>query len=460
MTRYTDRWGFSILGPGDALQADGYKFSDADRRLIDRLLTFALENHHHSGAAGTDRTPVSGPNLTVANTGGAITSGVRFYYAFTIIDVDGNESGPSPSAYADAPAGVGVPPAPALSFTAGSGSLGPGSYSYVLSAYKGATSLETKATNSAFVTITGANPSNEVSVILPARPPGADGFNIYRKSPTGLHYLYLTSVAGSAPLDVWIDNGSISGDCDRSLPSTNTTTNTNAVTVTFPGATPTIPDGFSWRLYRTSDPSNWGRSYLATIGPSGSPPSTALTFVDVGTGTQMGGPPSRAQLIGSPPKVLLTNAAEVTGTLPPGLNVIPTVISFAKAGGLAVETGSFVWVCDYEQADIIACRAFLGRDSSPASSDVIVDVNIYRPDAATPAWTSIYDNGSTRPRVPVGAMIGERSAPILHHLVRGDLVSVDIDQVGGGATPTDYDLTVNVFMMVQAGSTTVSQVWT
>ena len=38
MPRYTDRWGLSILGSGDSLQSDGFKFTDADRELIDRLL--------------------------------------------------------------------------------------------------------------------------------------------------------------------------------------------------------------------------------------------------------------------------------------------------------------------------------------------------------------------------------------------------------------------------------------
>lgn len=458
MPRYTDRWGLSILGSGESLQSDGFKFTDADRRLIDRLLTYATEQHHHTGTTGEDHTPDAGLNLTLYTTGGNIPSGARYYYRHTIIDDLGNESLPSPPQYIDTPPTVANPGAPALNYVAGSGSLQPGGYSYVLSAYKGASTQETKAINSAFITVPGGNVANEVSLTLPARPLGADGYNVYRKSPSGMHYLWITDIAAPTPLQVWVDDGSITGDCDRSLPPINRTGGTNAIVVSYPGATPYIPDGWSWRVYRSADPTNWGRSHLKDLTPIGATPTTPVQFIDAGLAPTVGGPPAKAQVINAPPKIDLTDAAEVQGSLPPGLLVAPQMITFTRTGPVELVEGTFTWVCDYDQADIIYCRAYLGAGYTPANDAVIVDVNALRPSQGSTTWESIY-TGPTRPRIAVGENLGDPATPAIRHLELGDALSVDVDQTGGGATPTDFNLTVNVLLYVKAGSETTSYPW-
>jgi hypothetical protein len=89
---------------------------------------------------------------------------------------------------------------------------------------------------------------------------------------------------------------------------------------------------------------------------------------------------------------------------------------------------------------------------------VIVDVNAYR--GATPVWQSIFADGPLRPSVPVGVTVGDPSTPnAIRHLVRGDMLSVDVDQAGGGSTPTDTNLTVNILMYVKSGSETQSYTW-
>jgi hypothetical protein len=449
MTGLTDRWGLAILGSGDTLADNDYQFTDADRRLIDRLLAYAAERHHHTGATGTDHTPTSPPGLSLLTTGGAIPSAIRYYYAFTVLDDLGNESAPSPYAMVDTPPAILEPGAPATAYLTGSGNLEPGGYSYVLSAYLHATTLETKAANSTTLTIPGSSPNNEVSIVLPALPQGADGLNVYRKSPSGTHYLYITSIPAPTNGQIWIDDGSIEGNCDRSLPSANRTANTNAVEITFPGATPTIPDGWSWRIYRSAVPSDWTRSALTDIVPAGSPVYTPLSFVDIGGGTLTGAPPAVAQRINAPPKINLTDAAEVTGTLPSGRVIVPHIVTFTYSGPLTPTQGSFTWVNDFDQADIIDVRAYLGIDSVPAATDVVVDVN--RLESGT--WASIYEDGPTRPKVLVGQNIGDPSTPVHAHLDYGDALSVDIDQAGGGATPTDQNLTVNILLYVQDGPT-------
>ncbi len=456
MPRYTDRWGLSILGSGDTLQADGYKFTDADRRLIDRLLTYATEQHHHTGLTGDDLTPDVALNLVLSDTGGTMAAGSRFYYQYTIVDPLGNESGPSPIGYVDTPSTVEAPSAPVISYLTGGGAIEPGGYSYAVSAYVGASTQETKALNSAYINIPGSSPSNEISLILPTLPIGADGLNVYRKSPSGMHYLWLTSIAGPTSLQEWIDDGSLEGDCDRSLPPVNRTGNTNSITVSLPGATPTIGDGWSWRVYRTVDPANWGRSILTTMTPFGDPLETPLWFVDTGLATDVGAPPAKAQIINSPPKINLTDAAEVQGSLPPGLVVAPHMLTFHRPGPVTAEDGTFTWVCDFDMADVIGVRLYLGADSTPASQDVIADIVALRPSQSSSTWQSLFD---TPPAIAVGANATALATPDRQHLERGDALSANILQAGGGTPATDTDLTVNVLLYVKDGSETTSYQW-
>lgn len=455
----TDRWGLTTLGSGDSIAADGYKFADADRHLIDRLLRYAAEEHRHTGQVGSDTTPEVGPTLTLVPGGGAMPASARYYYRFTTIDILGNESAGSPIVAIDTPGSLSVPGAPALSYVTGSGALEPGTYSYVLSAYSGASTLETKAINSAAITVPGTSTTNSVSLILPTLPISATGLNVYRKSASGMHYLYLASIAAPTVGQVWVDDGSLEGDCDRSLPATNHTNNTSAVRVSYPGATPAITEGWAWRIYRSTSAYEWSRSYLADLNPIGATPYTPVEYLDVGGGTETGAPPTVAQVINAPAKITLTDAAEVQGVLPPGLIVTPHMVTFTAPGPVVTGSGTFVWVCDYDQADILACRAYLGVDSWPAAQDVIVDVNLLRP-AREGTWISAYDDGPSRPTVPRYEAVGAPTTPVHQHLVAGDAVCVDIDQSGGGATPTDANLTVNLLLYVQDGSQTTTYDWT
>lgn len=459
MPRYTDRWGLSILGPGDSIQSEGFKFADADIRLVDRILAYAAEGHRHTGAAGTDHTPIAGLNLTLQPTGGSIPAGARYYYRYTVVDDAGNESAGSPIQSIDMPLAVIAPQAPSPTAITGTGDLPPGTYSYTFSAYRDVNTLETKAINSAAIKIPGANPHNSVQITLPDLPISASGLNCYRKSPSGLHYLYIASISAPMHSQLWIDDGNTGGDPDRTLPPINRTSNDNMVFVSYPGATPSIPDGWSWRIYRTQDPADWGRSFLTELRPQGTPPNTPTVYPDVGSATSLGGPPASAQVIKAPEKINLTNAAEIQGELPPGRVVVPHVISFTQPGPVTVSQGAFAWVCEFEKAEIIDCRAYLGDGSEPAVQDVIVDVRAARPSQGQPSWTSIYSDPSERPTVPVGADVGTPTTPTITHLESGDQLRVDCDQAGGGATPTDSNLAVNVLMYTKYGPTDTSYQW-
>lgn len=455
MPNYTTRWGLSILGPGDTLNSDGYKALDADRRLMDRLLTVGCEEHRHTGERGADRTPTAPPNLELKLEGGTMSAGDRFFYAYTILDDAGNESAPSPPTPIDMPAAIPAPTAPALTALVGSGSLLPGTYSYVLSAYAGVTTFETKAESSAVITIFGINPGS-VSIILPDLPLGAEGLNVYRKAPSGLHYLYIDSIPNPTNGSTWVDDGSIEGNCDRSLPPTNRTSNANSVIVAFPGATPDLPEGWSWRIYRATNAQDWSHSYLLDITPMGATPHTPLAWTDTGLGAQTGQPPVLSQVLNSPPKIRLTDGMEVAGYLPPGLAIVPHTVTFSLAGPVVVGDGSFVWVCDFDTAQLQLARAYLSMDSKPAVTPVQVDILLRR--AAGGAWTSIFTPGDYL-SIGVGQDIGPTKALIATELELGDQLSVNVIQAGGGATPTDRNLSVNLLMYVRSGPTDATYPW-
>jgi hypothetical protein len=455
MPSYTTRWGLSILGPGDALNADGYKALDSDRRLLDRLLTVGCEEHRHTGEQGADRTPTAPPNLELKTEGGTMSAGDRFFYKYTILDDAGNESAPSPQIGIDMPASISAPTAPALTALVGSGSLLPGTYSYVLSAYAGATTFETKAESSAVITIFGINPGS-VSIILPDLPLGADGLNVYRKAPSGLHYLYIDSIPNPTNGSTWVDDGSIEGNCDRSLPPTNRTSNANSVVVTFPGATPELPEGWSWRLYRSTDAQDWSHSYLLDLTPVGVEPDihTPLQWTDTGLGAQTGAPPVLSQVLNSPPKIRLTDAAEVDGYLPPGLVVVPHMVTFSLIGPVTEGIGDFIWVCDYDAARIDTVRAYLSLGTELPDVPLQVDVLLRRSDEDD--WTSIFDPDDYA-YIEVAKDIGPPKAPATTDLALGDQLCIDV--INNGGNDDTSNLSVNVLMYVKSGSTDVTYPW-
>jgi hypothetical protein len=104
-----------------------------------------------------------------------------------------------------------------------------------------------------------------------------------------------------------------------------------------------------------------------------------------------------------------------------------------------------VWTCDFTSATIVGVRASLGRGYHPASQPVIVDVK--KGSGLSPTYTSIFSGAF--PEVLVGNQIGAVQTPAVTTLAKGDSLVCDITQSGGGATPTDGYLTVNVELLVQ-----------
>lgn len=443
MSQRTEHYGLMRLGAGDQFSENGYQFTDADRVLIDRILWLMGGGHIHSGTAGSGTTnPASGPTRVLSNTGGVLPAGTRVYYKITLVDSNGNETEPSPEVFTDTPASIVSPAAPALSTATTGGSLLPGQYTYVLSAYQTTSTSETKALNHASITIPTGTSTNTVTLTLPTRPTGATGFNVYRRAPGGIMYYFLASTTSTT---TYVDTGAVTENCNRTLPGANTTFSTNKITLTYPGGT--VPAGHTWKIYRTFVTGNYGGSLLKWVVEETTEGSGVITpnYDDVGNATGGSSPPTANQTtFSNPSKIQLTDGENVQGKLPTGfISGFPFVVSFSFEGQLAVQTGRNLWVCEFPKYRIIACRASLGVGSSPVSTAVIVDVN--KGTGTTPTPTTVYTTQANRPQVAVGQRIGTRTVPNTIELVVGDSLSVDIDQIGGGATPNDRNLTVNVY---------------
>lgn len=449
----TSHYGLSKVKSGDSFSDGGYKYTWGDRDIIDQKLWLGAEGHHHRGGAATVVAPTAAPTLTQSVTRGNLVGGFTYRYKVTMVDEFGDESLASPEATIALPAPLSSPSTPALATSGTGGVLSGGNYYYVLTAYVPDPGTETLALNPAFITASGTTAKNTIT--LPSLPAGATGFNLYRRIPGGSSYLFLASIPMNVatPPTNYVDNGSVAGDCDRTLPLVNGTNRHLSVRVCLGGATPTVPLGHSWKIYRTTTPGNYTSSFIKEVTEylsEATPTGIAVCHTDIGLTPGAGSPPDSITS-GGPSKVILTDSLEVQGRLPMGdVSGFPAIITFAQAGVLTPTNGSFVWVCEWPQAQVVGVRIALGRGSKPAVQSVIVDVN-KASGHATPTYQSIFNDDITlMPRIYPQLQIGDRVVPPLASatLVQGDALTVDIVQAGGGTTPTDYDLTVSVAIIV------------
>lgn len=461
MADSTLNYGFKKVGPGERLSDDSYQFTDADRDYIDALI-HALEVHHHTGAlAPTFGQPVGVPGLTLLGSGGTIPAGTRVYYKVSLVDDLGFESASGPEAFVDTASPIGAPAYPALELVVTGGHLLPGNYYYLLTAYYPANTQETQSGPASFIVIPSGT-VNEVIIHFPLPPTGAAGYNIYRQGPGEVAYHYIDSVTitgGVTPADYTDTGTNPSANLDRRPPTTNRTQASNSVTVDLPVAATPLPDGWTWKLYRTYVASNYTDSLLHQVVEETFEGSGIITtsYTDVGGGTFRGQPSARSQMRPRPPKLSLANLADVAGRLPlGGLQAFPVVLTFGLVGPVTAQTGKAVWVCEFPRAHIVSARASLGVGATPAAQSVLVDVN--KGTGLTPTYTTVFTTQANRPSIAVAGQIGPSKVPDVQDLVQGDSITIDVDQAGGGAG-TDHDLTVNVVLLAQFDAATSDWSW-
>ena len=459
MAELTTNYGLTRLEPGESLAANGYAFLSGNIDTIDRVLALGRV-HSHTGASASITDPVTAPSLVLDSTSGDIPAGTTVYYRYTYVDEFGAETAGSPEAYVTTPSPISLPTGPVLSSATTGGVNVGGEYRYALTAYTGPNTQETKLGAVRTIGLAYSVSTHAITVTFPTLPVDADGFNIYRRGPGEAQFSFLASVDMSVatPPSDFVDDGAVStSNPNRIPPANNLTFGANNITVSLPGATPTVPADVTWKIYRTYIANNWTASNLHHVVEETAEGSGVITpiYEDLGYGTGLETIPETSEVVGMPDKINFTDAAEIQGIAPPGLLATPYDVTFTHGGALTGSSGTIVWRCPFDYAEIAECAATLGIGSTPDASDVIVDINKWNSSAATPTWSTIYTTQGNRPTVAVGSNVGAPTTPDVTTLVKGDLLTMDIDQVGGGAN-TDEDLSVTISMYIRSGSSTTT----
>jgi len=296
-------YGLQKLAASESLPTNDYKFSWSNVDAIDRILykinIFLFDQAHPIG------NPVTGPTLSTEGSGGSIPAAVTLSYKYTYVDPYGNETAASPGTTISTPAPISPPNPPTISYRATelddtpSGTLSFGTYFYVMSAYVGTNIRETSASSPAFVSIPGEVMANAITLGFPSLPAGATGFVIYKRGPGQSVYYYLDSVDmyTATPQTEYVDNGSVSQNITRTPAIANTTNAVNAVTITLPVAA--APPGYTWKIYRSYS-GNYDSSLLYWVTEETATGSGVIrsTYLDVGTATTIGQPPTRNLIFG------------------------------------------------------------------------------------------------------------------------------------------------------------------
>lgn len=443
----TNFFGLQKVGAGEPLSLNDYAFTTKNLDRIDQIM-YRMQNHQHNGDGPPVDDPVTPLSISASLTGGNIPAGVTVRYKYTLVDEFGSQTAASQEATYTTPEPIAIPGSPNVQRTSTGGALLPGNYFYALSAYVGANTTETPVGDRGYTTVPVGTVTNLITLTLPTKPVGAAGFNVYRRAPGESTYSYLASInmSGPTPPTTYVDNGSVAENCNRHPQNNNLTNSSNSVVLTLPGATPEVPEGFTWKVYRTYAIGNYANSLLAWVVEETTEGSGIIspTFTDIGQASQPGNPPTVTELVTMPSPIDL--ATETQGMLNPGRVLQALEVTFAFPGPLTVQEGTFSWRSNWYRAKVRNVTATLGRDSAPVATPVIVDVN--KCESNTSTWTTIFDAPGDRVTIPVGERVGLSTVTDVY-LDQGDELSVDVDQIGGGATPTDSDLLITVNLYVQ-----------
>jgi hypothetical protein len=299
----TTNFGLKKFPPG-ALSDDGNQFSAKDRDVIDALL-HTLFNHDHSdgGDRLADPSPLIFPDLTLG-TSGTLPGSRVFYYKFSYVDENGNETRASTAGAVGTPSLLPAPPLPAVLVEDTGGILVPGTYRYALSYYQG-TSAQTPATNLLVVPVPPGTNTNQVTLTFDTPPDEADGWKIYRRGPLDSDY-YLLATVPVASVD-YVDDGSATPDATKRRPTVNTTSANNSVLVAIPASElPLDLRVKSWRIYRSTNSASFPASSLvATVTTTTTEGGSDLvtSFLDVGASLGFGTPLSQSAIPPTIPQI-------------------------------------------------------------------------------------------------------------------------------------------------------------
>jgi hypothetical protein len=449
MADATRRFGLTILNsPTDQLDLKNYKFSEADRLLLDRLLRIAVEEHVHTGTGISISAP--GPAiLRVMPTGGALPPNATIHYRYSIVDARGQETIASATASATTPVPATAPgyaPRPSLA----AGYLEAGEYLYAVSACTRDSSQETlvgpiaTATNSNF---------GGWRLDLPPLPNGGEFFNVYRKAPRDFELFHLATLQ---PEDRYlIDDGGLTANRFRRAPAGNTTNQTNSIEIELPGPLPV--ESWTWRIFRTFDPTNWEQSLLDWNGSN-------HYYLDDGRATRPGFPPATTPAVGGAPKIDL--ATETVG-VPPAAVAAATRQFNLTAENMPEGPGIWRWICEYEHAEFVSMRATVSRTNPPTAGECQIGLDTCDPDSDETDWVSVTDPDTGDvlvSTIAAGESIGElvyaSSPPWAGNSARGRKFRLHVHQSGYGPDVVDsHDLMLTVMLRVHNGLSNQTYQW-
>ncbi len=307
----TTNFGLNKFGQEGRISDEGYKFSLKDRDIIDTLLFTLYQHDHRAVNQFTFIGPQHEPTLTLNATGGTLPASTDLFYRISYRDNLGNETEGSISAFVRTIAPILPPDSASLATATTGGTLTPGTYKYALSYYQ--VNAQTRAPNIQTISIPTGTVTNTVTITLPLIEPDATGWKIYRKGPGDIEYWLLdTVVAGATPPIDYVDDGSLSPNCDKKRPTINDTNSTNSVTIDIDALDlPLDTNVTSWRVYRTTIASVYGTaSLLETITETTTQGGADLitTATDAGASLQVGRPLDQTTI---PPEIPTLDADDI-----------------------------------------------------------------------------------------------------------------------------------------------------
>lgn len=278
----TDNYGFTLIS---TLQ-DLLRSYNGDLTVIDTIL--GILGSPNDGSSLTVDEPTAEPELEENAGAGDLSPGLEYFYTYTFLDpATGLESAGSPENSIVLSDEMASPAAPTFAVATSGGGITPGTYSYVLSKYVAFNTTETSAVNAGSVILHQAGGNDqEITLTLPALD-GATGFNVYRMRPGSSSYYYIGSTTGST----FVDDGLGVEDCERFAPVYSNLLSSYSVLVAIGGATPYLPVGYHWKIYRSTESAEYADTLIATVTDG------SLTFLDVGYATGYGTPPTTTPIL-------------------------------------------------------------------------------------------------------------------------------------------------------------------
>jgi hypothetical protein len=341
----TQHYGLNTFGAEGRISDEGYKFSLRDRELIDTLF-HTLAIHNHSGASAGIQGPPSSVylDLSLEASGGTIPAGRDYYYKFSYVDANGNETQASSAILISTPDPLIPPTTTNLTTATTGGSLAPGTYKYALAFYQDAGGVTT-APNISTITVPQGTSTNTVTIPLEDLPADADGWRIFRRGPGDLEYWLLAAVA-SGPTE-YVDDGTVSPDCTKKRPQANTTNSTNSIVIDLPATElPLSPAVTAWKIYRASNPGSYPtNSLVATVVETTTEGGSDLvtTHTDTGGALNPGIPLGQTSVPDAPPPLDASTAFDLLG------DRLPSVLAPLGVHAFNLLLPSTLAVQDYHQ---------------------------------------------------------------------------------------------------------------